>query len=128
MKRRLPELSEFARQSGCLIPGCWGFIDGTLRPISRPVDGQEAVYSGHKREHGLKYQSVIGTDGLFYDFNGPFDGRRHDNFLLRESKLLERLDVIDPHSDYFLYGDGAYYISSHIIGPHLGAVLDTGTA
>jgi len=75
------------------------------------------------REHGLKYQSVIGTDGLFYDFNGPFDGRRHDNFLLRESKLLERLDVIDPHSDYFLYGDGAYYISSHIIGPHLGAVL-----
>ena len=32
-----------------------GFIDGTVRPISRPEQNQRIVYDGHKRVHGIKY-------------------------------------------------------------------------
>ena len=37
---------------------CFGFIDGTVRPICRPEGNQRIIYNGHKRVHGLKYQSV----------------------------------------------------------------------
>src|SRR5262249_9038363 len=30
---------------------CWGFIDGTIRPICRPEKEQRQVYNGHKRIH-----------------------------------------------------------------------------
>jgi len=121
LARRIAVLAKCARKKGCPLPGCWGFIDGTLRPIARPVYGEEAVFSGHKRCHGLKYQSVIGTDGLFYDFQGPFDGRRHDVFLLAQSHLVDRLSSLDPDSNFYLYGDGAYHVGAHIIGPYVGA-------
>ena len=40
---------------------CWGFIDGTVRPICRPGENQRVVYNGHKRVHALEYQSVINS-------------------------------------------------------------------
>ena len=46
------------RQSHAL-DNCWGFIDGTVRPICRPVENQKTVYNGHKRVHTLKYQAVL---------------------------------------------------------------------
>jgi len=91
--------------------------------MCRPTVGEEAMFSGHKRVHGLKYQSVVGADGIFWDFQGPFDGRRHDSFLLKQSSLVTRLEETDPTDSFFIYGDGAYYVDSHIIGPHLGAAL-----
>ena len=33
------------RMKGSALPNCFGFIDGTVRPICRP---QEIVYNGHK--------------------------------------------------------------------------------
>ena len=38
---------------------CFGFIDGTVRPIARPGDNQRILYNGHKRVHALKFQSVV---------------------------------------------------------------------
>jgi len=46
------------RQKGSPLPNCFGFIDGTVRPICRPEENQRIVYNGHKQVHGLKYQSV----------------------------------------------------------------------
>ena len=43
---------------------CFGFIDGTVRPISRPGQHQRIVYNGHKRVHSLKFQSVALPNGL----------------------------------------------------------------
>ena len=49
---------------GAALENCFGFIDGTVRPISRPIINQRAVYNGHKRVHALKFQSVALPNGL----------------------------------------------------------------
>ena len=44
---------------GAPLQNCFGFIDGTVRPIARPGDNQRILYNGHKRAHALKFQSVV---------------------------------------------------------------------
>ena len=46
------------RECGAPLENCFGFIDGTVRPICRPGQNQRVVYNGHKRVHALKFQSV----------------------------------------------------------------------
>ena len=41
---------------GAPLTRCWGFVDGTPRPVSRPIRNQRIMYSGHKRTHCLKFQ------------------------------------------------------------------------
>ena len=41
---------------GAPLTQCFGFIDGTARPISRPIVNQRIMYSGHKRVHCIKFQ------------------------------------------------------------------------
>ena len=53
------------------LENCWGFIDGTVRPICRPGENQKVVYNGHKRVHALKYQSVVAANGLVANLYGP---------------------------------------------------------
>ena len=36
---------------GAPLDQCWGFIDGTARPIARPIHNPRIMYSGHKRIH-----------------------------------------------------------------------------
>ena len=33
------------------VKGVWGWIDGTLRPVCRPVEDQRHWYSGYKKKH-----------------------------------------------------------------------------
>ena len=54
-----------ANKCGWLVDTVWGFIDGTLRKTCRPSYFQKLLYSGHKRAHGIKFQSVVTPDGLF---------------------------------------------------------------
>ena len=49
---------------GAPLNHCFWFIDGTVRPISRPGQHQRIVYNGHKRVHSLKFQSVALPNGL----------------------------------------------------------------
>ena len=52
-----PELfSSAIYLKGAPLTQCWGFIDGTVRPIPRPVKNQKILYSGHKRVHCIKFQ------------------------------------------------------------------------
>lgn len=44
---------------GALLPKCFGFIDGTVRPISRPGEQQRILCNGHKRVHALKSGSLL---------------------------------------------------------------------
>lgn len=99
----------------------WGFIDGTLRRTCRPKEFQRMAYSGHKRCHGIKFQSVITPDGLIACLYGPIPGSRHDSFMLTESRLLDKLRAIIPEDleigdTYSLYGDPAYPQSSYLFG------------
>jgi len=43
---------------GAPLDNCFGFIDGTVRPIARPGEYQRIFYNGHKRVHALTFQSI----------------------------------------------------------------------
>ena len=58
-------------EKGAPLVNCWGFIDGTLRPITRPGMNQRLMYNGHKRVHGFKFQSITAPNGLIVNFFGP---------------------------------------------------------
>lgn len=56
---------------GAPLTNCFGFIDGTVRPISRPGQNQRVVYNGLKRVHALKFQSVALPNALIGNLYGP---------------------------------------------------------
>jgi hypothetical protein len=108
---------------GRAIQNCWGFIDGTVRPICRPSNNQDEYYSGHKRLHCVKYQSVLTPDGLIVNLKGAFPGRRHDAGIFRETNLYEELEqnVLFPNGEhYVLYGDQAYGVRRLLLSPYPG--------
>ena len=56
---------------GAALHDCFGFIDGTVRPICRPGEQQRILYNGHKRLHSLKFQAVALPNGLICNLYGP---------------------------------------------------------
>ena len=75
------QMAEAIHAKGACLTNCWGFLDGTQMRICRPTDGQESVFNGHKRQHSLKFQSLMLPSGIIGHFHGPFEGRRHDSAL-----------------------------------------------
>ena len=67
----LQEFANAIHKRGAPLTNCWGFIDGTVRPMSRPGQHQRVVYNGHKRVHALKFQSVVAPNGLIANLYGP---------------------------------------------------------
>ena len=82
----LEHLEEFAtavHNKGAALQNCWGFVDGTVRPICRPGQNQKCLYNGHKKVHAIKFQSIIATpSGLIANLFGPVEGKRHDSGML----------------------------------------------
>ena len=68
---KLQEYADAVTKKGSPLRNCFGFIDGALRPISRPGENQKVVYNGHKRIHALKFQSVTLPNGLIAYLFGP---------------------------------------------------------
>ena len=56
---------------GAALSNCFGFVDGTVRPICRPDENKRIVFNGHKRIHAIKFQSVALPNGLIGHFYGP---------------------------------------------------------
>ena len=56
---------------GSPLYNCFGFIDGTVRPIARPGENQRILYNGHKRVHAIKFQSIVLPNGLIGNMYGP---------------------------------------------------------
>jgi len=46
-------------------------LDGTVRPIFKPGERQGVMYNGHKRVHGIKFQSIALPNGLIGNMYGP---------------------------------------------------------
>ena len=114
-------------KNGVAGTNIWGFIDGTIRAICRPTQHQRLCYSGHKRKHGIKFQSVVAPDGFIVDLFGPIEGSRHDSYMLGQSNLLPKLRELMPEDGsrgpiYSLYGDPAYPQSPYIYGGFCNAV------
>lgn len=110
--------------AGAPAPRCIGFLDGTLRPCSRPVRGQRQVYSGYKKLHGIKFQSVIAPNGLIIEMFGAIVGRRSDSYMLARSSLLGRMAnlVATAGSPFYLYADSAYPLSMYLLRGYKGAM------
>ncbi|KAL3184053.1 hypothetical protein MRX96_006165 [Rhipicephalus microplus] len=104
----LKAMSEAVHRKGAPLRNCWAFIDGTARPICRPSQDQRLYFSGHKRLHVLKYQSLMCPNGLTCQLDGPYTGRRHDAGILRDSQLYEKLDALALDKKFVIYGDPAY--------------------
>ena len=69
-------------------------------------------------------QSVVCPNGIIAHLYGPIAGRRHDAFMLYESRLLPKLEEKFTAPQLFsLYGDPAYPLRQHIITPYRGAAL-----
>ena len=111
---------------GAPLGNCWGFVDGTVRPISRPGVNQRILYNGHKRVHALKFQSVVAPDGMITNMYGPVEGKRHDSGMLADSGLLNMLQQhsFDTNGNPLcIYGDPAYPLRVHLQAGFRGANL-----
>ena len=67
----LEAFADAIHRKGAALDNCWGFIDGTVRPLCRPGEHQRILYNGHKRIHSLKFQSVVCPNGLIANLYGP---------------------------------------------------------
>ena len=95
---------------GAPLTNCWGFVDGTVRPISGSERNSRVLYNGHKKVHGIKFQSVAAPNGLIANLFGPVERRRHDSAMLAGSELLqmlERYSIVRDGSILCIYGDSA---------------------
>ena len=72
----LETYADAVHQKGAALRNCWGFVDGTVRPVCRPGEHQQVLYNGHKRIHALKYQSLTVPSGMIAHLYGPVEGRR----------------------------------------------------
>ena len=120
ISRYVGQADLFARaihEKGAPAAHCIGFIDGTFRHCARPTEGQRHIYSGYYKGHGLKFQSVVGPNGMILDFYGPCPGRRGDGYLLRRSGFLTRMQqfCLTAGRHFYVYGDPAYALSRWIM-------------
>ena len=97
-----------------------------MRSVCRPGEGQRQLYNGHKRVHGIKFQSIVCPDGMIVNLYGPFKGRRHDSFMLARSGIIDQLEHFSfgPHGEIFcIYGVPAYPLIAHLQTPFRGSNL-----
>ena len=67
----MEQCADAIQERGAALENCFGFIEGTVRPISRPDENKRLLYSGRKRIHALKFQSVAVPNVLIPHLNGP---------------------------------------------------------
>ncbi|XP_046860971.1 uncharacterized protein LOC124454210 [Xenia sp. Carnegie-2017] len=113
-------------EKGAPYENCFGFIDGTVRPISRPKKHQRIVYNGHKKVHSLKFQGVALPNGLIAHIFGPVEGKKHDAGMLADSNFLQDLEQNAFSVDgrpLCIYGDPAYPQRIHLQAPFRHGVI-----
>ena len=72
---------------------------------------------GIRKEHAIKFQSVVAPNGIIANLFGPVEGRRHDSGMLAMSGLLEELETYSfspTGQPLSIYGDPAYPHRVHL--------------
>ena len=115
-----PDLRRYAEaieKKGAPLHNCWGFIDDTAKLIARPSQDQRIMFSGHKRVHALKFQSVQLPNGIIAHMYGPIEGQRRDSGILTESGILTQLEnFIDENGEpFYLFGDAGYPLRPQLL-------------
>jgi DDE superfamily endonuclease len=80
--------------------GATGEIENHVQQTCRPSEHQQEVYSGQKRKHGMKYQSVYLPMGFYAHMPDPEMGARHNGYMLRQSNLEEPLENMFPQKEF----------------------------
>ena len=85
---RLRHFAATIHDKGAPLENCWGFIDGTVGPLRKPGENQRILHNGHKRVHGIKFQSVVCN---YYSFSKGYTAIdlhcRHYDTTGKEEKL-----------------------------------------
>ena len=76
-----------------------GLFDGTPSKTCRPSFFQKLLFSGHKRAHRSKLQSVVLPDEVFDCMLGLLTENRLDSFMLAKSHLIRKLRQFMPEGD-----------------------------
>ena len=101
------------------MDNCFGFIDGTVRPISKPGQNQRVVYNGRKRVHGVKFQSVALPNGIIGNMYGPIGkGNRILNYPSVKDLNFFNLNVLNLSFFFFIEGrrhDAAMLTDSNLL-------------
>lgn len=107
-----------ARKCGHLDKGYTHFIDGTTQQVCRPTRGQQSVYSGNHRVHGVCYVASRAGDGICDNLCLAMAGRHHDAFAINPNQLVQQLEEVSATlgTQVAVYGDSAFYG----FGPHIG--------
>ena len=108
-----------------------GFIDNTMIPFCRPggvmdegpqgdrvpEELQEAWYSGWKKLHGMKWETVILANGMDLHVFGPESVRHNDLFMLDHSGIEQKMRDLQAGRLFFyrVFGDSAY-VNSDVLG------------
>ncbi len=83
---------------------------------------QQKFYSGHKRKHSYKYQSVVTPDALVLSLTRLLIGRKSDWKMMKQSDLAEKLLAVNwgRRAAYalYLYGDPTYSTIYGFMGPY----------
>ena len=89
--------------------------------LLRKVRMLSAFYSGYKKHHGIKFQSVELPNGMCADLFGPKSYRESDVDLLTASGLVPALfEVTRGGKQYAIYGDGVFSTVGNLISKHVG--------
>ncbi len=113
----------------------FGFIDNTVNATCRlyggPVDDgeharrfspliQQAFYTGWKKLHGLKWQTIDLPNGLVFHAWGGVSVRHSDNWTLFYSEIIPQLEILQANQPVqcVLYGDSAYSNGEYIKSRH----------
>ena len=115
-QQHLEHFANMVYDKGVPLDNCWGFVDGTVRAISRPGITR-VLYNGHKRYHAFKFQSFVAPNSLIANLYGLVEGKRHDSGMLMDSGLLNQLQqysVGQNQRPLCTYGDPAYLLRVHL--------------
>ncbi|KAL3260994.1 hypothetical protein MRX96_046202 [Rhipicephalus microplus] len=118
--------SQAVHNHGATLINCWGFVDGTARPICRPSVEQSEYFPGHKRTHVVKYQAVMGAYGIVCERDDPYpagDTTLVSGGILGESSLYSKLQRLIRRYLFCIYGDPAYPLRPLLMRLYGGASL-----
>jgi len=98
-------LMEFIPPADSLGHGRQFIIDGTLLPCwswrSRPD-----LYSGKHKRTGMGVLVACSLEGILSWISDPVPGSRHDNFIVKDSSVLDFVDPADYVGDKGFVGNG----------------------
>lgn len=109
----------------------FGFIDNTLIAMSRPGGPrtagtqaertpkllQQAWWTGWKKLHGMKWQTVVMANGMDFEVWGPVSVRHPDAYTLNCSRIEEKLEALQANKamKYKMHGDSAYFDDDYLV-------------